>query len=125
MKRMFVAALSLAILAGTAVAQEGPPAGALNEADLRALIANKRLTFQDAAAGPVRSGGVAEYRANGAYLYTLGPNSYRGKWAVEGGRVCATTGRTKRCDWLTKEGDNFFLIAGHNRSKWRFTVENL
>jgi hypothetical protein len=124
MKCVLAAVFSLAFLAGTAGAQEAPPAGALNDADLRALT-GKRLTFQDAAGGSAGSAGVAEYRAKGAYLYSFGPNNYNGKWSVEGSRICASTGRRgKRCDWVTKEGENYFLINPQG-NRYRFTIENL
>lgn len=94
MTRMMAAAgLCLSLIAGPALAQQ-----VMSGDEAKAYIAGKTIEFSD---------GMATYKNDGKYEYYARANgtTYRGKWSVQGDRVCVDfDAGNNRCDQYLKDG---------------------
>lgn len=92
-----LAVIWLLVMASNVSAQQ-----ALSGSEITALIAGKTLT--------IGTDGTAWYDASGKYEYSSRGSVFRGKWTVQGDRVCVDfdSGR-KRCDQFLKEGSATYL----------------
>jgi hypothetical protein len=94
MRRVMAAVgLHLSLIAAPALAQQ-----VMSGDETKAYIVGKTIEFSD---------GMATYKVDGKYEYYVRANgtTYRGKWSVQGDRVCVDfEAGNNRCDQFLKDG---------------------
>ena len=96
-KSLFLA-VPFVILATGSMAQQPMTAD-----EIKSLITGKSVELG--------SDGIATYKADGSYEYYAKGNgaTFRGKWSVQGDRVCAEFSTGSRCDQYLRDGSKIIL----------------
>jgi hypothetical protein len=92
---------SIALMAVSAAAAQGQQA--LDDAQIRELLAGKSALFADYS--------VSTYGADGSYSYLAANNlHFKGKYVIGGGKVCVTfDDGQRRCDAVSKDAQGPYL----------------
>lgn len=100
MRSVFTLAIAGLCLSSIAFAQQQP-----TDDEIKTAFAGKKVAWG--------SDGIADYKADGSYEYfnQNDGKTYRGKYSVVGGSVCAVfPNGQNRCDKIMKDDKGFYMV---------------